>query len=71
MPTSHDRKQDQHLTDLDTEVANIRKKIQSNVRTMNKIAKDVNARLAALEQSGQPAPAPPQPRARHKTGVKK
>lgn len=58
MPTSHDLRQDQHLSDLDREVANLRKQIQANVRTINEVAKDLNARLAALEKSGQPTPAP-------------
>lgn len=71
MPTSHDLKQDQHLADLDAEVRNLRKRIQSNVRTMNRIAKDTNERLAALEprpKQGNPSgPAPAKSQSRRKT----
>ena len=58
MPTSHDLHQDQHLADLDSEMAQLRKRINSNLHIINKVAKDVNDRLAKLETSGQDAPAP-------------
>ena len=67
MGTSDDVRQDQQLADIDVELRNLRKCILSNTRTMNKIAKDVNARLAKLEPSGQPTAAPAKPRARRKS----
>ena len=56
MPTSHDLRQDRHLTDLGTEMADLRKRINSNLRLINRVAKDVNERLAKLEPSGQDEP---------------
>lgn len=68
MPSRHDLMQDQHLADLDAEVADLRKRITSNLRLINKVAKDVNARLAALEPSGQNhQPAPSTSSRRNKT----
>lgn len=54
MPSRHDLAQDQHLADLDSEARDLRKRIAANVRLINRIAKDLNARLDALApQSGQ------------------
>jgi len=74
MPSSHDLKQDQHLADLDAEVANLRQKINANVRKMKQISDKLNARLAApAHQASQPPKAPRAARTRRKTpgkGVK-
>lgn len=49
MSSAHDRVQDQHLADLDAEAHDLHKKIAANVRKMNQISADLNARLDALE----------------------
>ena len=71
MPSSHDLLQDQHLHDLDTELRDLRKQLRRNLRVINRIAKEVQDRLAALEPSGSPAQAPAKPQSRRKTAPKR
>lgn len=71
MPSSHDLLQDRHLHDLDTELRDLRKQLRRNLRVINRIAKEVQDRLAALEPSGPPAVTAAKPQARRKTAPKR
>lgn len=56
MPSSHDLNQDRHLADLDAEIRAMRKQRLADLRLINKIAKDLNARLAALTPQSEQRP---------------
>lgn len=71
MPTSHDLRQDARLDKLDTQVANLRKRINANVRKMKEISDKINRLTPQSGQSPTAASSRPSRRKSAPRGAKK